>query len=591
MLIVPVVVFLVRHEASSAAVGGGQATILPPNRVGGASGQNDQRDADVFPSVAYDAVSGRYLAVWLTPRHAGSSSDGFDVYGAFLNRAGQPTGSEFRISDSNTAARSSPPSVATGNGEFAVAWTVRGSPCRVYVQRVLDASSRSDRQLTAGAAHQHSPNLIYNSTRQRYLLAYADGNDYMPPTLFGAQTADCGNDSSSTGRIRALEFHFNGDIPVVGSSRDISSVTGGGFRPRIARGAALGKHLIVWEDRRNAGSQAYRFDVYAQLLSDDLSLTGSNFALASGGDYANYDTSATWTPRPAVSAGDDRFLAVWFAREAQSNATIWSVNGRFVSGNGSPQAVFTIARMTFAQSHTGQAPAGFLATCYLNAAQEYLVGMTTHLESLWGYLSLALIQRVDREGRLLKLDGSVRSQPGVGYSVDYDNDDQIGIGLTANPVGGVGKADYMVIYGKHAPGHSSQDFDIWGTRVQLPSPNAKGNFVPFIAKAKDSRGCLVESAHPYTNSFDSTWTLVNSDSRATATRIHFSRIDTERGYDFIYVKDESNRQINRFDGTYASGVWSDPIPGRIVKVQLTSDGSVTAWGFCVDLVQTVTAIR
>ena len=100
-------------------------------------------------------------------------------------------------------------------------------------------------------------------------------------------------------------------------------------------------------------------------------------------------------------------------------------------------------------------------------------------------------------------------------------------------------------------------------------------------------GCLAESPHPYTNNYNNTWTLTNPDGNATASRIHFSRIETEPNYDYVYVRDASNNQINRWDGNHASGEWSATVPGRTVKVQLTSDGSVTAWGFCVDRIETV----
>ena len=99
-------------------------------------------------------------------------------------------------------------------------------------------------------------------------------------------------------------------------------------------------------------------------------------------------------------------------------------------------------------------------------------------------------------------------------------------------------------------------------------------------------GCLLESPHPYTDNYNNTWQLINPDTNATASRIHFSRIETETGYDHVYVRDANNNQINIYDGT-RSDQWSDPVPGRTVKVQLTSDGSVTAWGLCVDRIETV----
>jgi hypothetical protein len=476
--------FWVAGETGWASPASEGATIFSPNRVGGASGYEDERDADLYPAVAYDPSTGRYLAVWLTARNAGSSSDGFDVYGVFLDLTGHPVGSEFRISDDKTAARSGLPTVTVGNGEFAVAWAAKKGTCRIYVQRVTDTSYRADRLLVSGSEHYHSPSLVYNPTRHRYALAYVAGDDYLPPTLFGADTADCGNNASSTSGIRAVEFYFSGDSPVKGTVLDLSDVSGGGFRPYLAYSKTLNQYLAAWEDRRNASGQAYRFDVYAQRLSGDMALAGSDIVLAAGGDYTNYDTSATWTPRPAVAGGGDHFLTTWFSREVEDSAVIWSVKGNLISSGGTPGTVFTVAQMSFAQSHAGQSPTGFLPAAYASTAREYLVGMTSHLESVWGYLSLARIQRISSDGQLLKMDGSPQSTPGVGYSVDYENDDQIAMGLVVNPVSGAGTADYMAVYAKHRTDQTAQDFDIWSVRVQIPAPYVKSVYLPLVSKGR-----------------------------------------------------------------------------------------------------------
>jgi hypothetical protein len=468
-------------EISQAYPASGGGTIFSPNRVGGASGYEDPRDADLYPAMAYDPSTGRYLAVWLTARNASSSSDGLDVYGVFLDHAGQPVGSEFGISDDNTAAFNGPPAVAAGNGEFAVAWAARDGTCRIYVQRITDASYRADHLLVSGTGHHHSPSLVYNPARHRYALAYVAGDDYMPPTVFGADTGDCGNNASSSSGIEVTEFYFSGDSPVTGTWLDVSDVHSGTFRPHLAYSSALSQYLVAWEDRRSAGGEANRFDVYARRLSGDMSLTGSDIALATGGDYANYDASATWTPRPAVAGGGDRFLTTWFSREVADSAVIWSAEGSLVSSGGTPGTVFTVAQMSFAQSHAGQAPLGFLSAAYASTAQEYLVGITSHLESLWGYISFARIQRMSSDGQLLKMDGSPQSTPGVGYSVDYENDDQIAIGLAVNPASGAGSADYMAVYAKHRTDQTAQDFDIWSVRVQIPAPYGNSVYLPFVS--------------------------------------------------------------------------------------------------------------
>ena len=475
-----ILTLIVSQQKISQAAIDDPALLFSPKYVSGTFGYNDQRDADVYPAVSFDDVTGRYLAVWMTPRNAGSSSDGFDVYGIFLGLSGQPTGNSFRISDSKTVARNGIPAIVAGNGEFAVAWAMRGSSCKVYVQRVTDSSSRSDRLLVSGTGHFHSPNLAYNSVRQRYLLAYVKGDDYLPPTFLGAETDDCGNNVSSNSSLEAVEFYFQDDSPIIGNSLTISDTSGGAFRPQIAYSKSLNQYLIVWENRSNVTGD-YEFNVSAQLVNGNATLMGNDISLAIGGDYSNYDTTATWTPRPVVAGSNTHFLIAWFTRETQGTAVIWSVTGRFMSSKGTLDTPFTIAKMTFGQSHDGQSPTGFLSIAFGDSIQEYLVGLSTYMESVWGYLSFALVQRVNTNGQLLKLNGSIQSEPGVGYSIDTVLDDRIGIGVAAHSYS-LPIANYIVVYSKHAPSRSSQDFDIWNAQIRIQSADLFNTYLPLVTR-------------------------------------------------------------------------------------------------------------
>jgi len=91
----------------------GGATILQPAKVAG-----EALAVDVYPDIAYDPTSERYLLVWLSARGAQSQNDRFDVYGVFLDPSGAPLGDEFRISDDNNVARNGSPTLAAGDGEF-----------------------------------------------------------------------------------------------------------------------------------------------------------------------------------------------------------------------------------------------------------------------------------------------------------------------------------------------------------------------------------------------------------------------------------------------------------------------------------------
>jgi hypothetical protein len=468
------------HQASGHAMTAAvPADIASPSRVGGATNYGDERDADVYPSIAYSPYLGRYLVVWLSAR-AGSSSS-LDVYGKFLDRNALPIGSEFRITDSASAARNAPPSVAAGRNGFVVTWGKRSGYCEIYAQWVTDASYRADQLLVESSVHHHSPEIVYNANRDTFVIASSEGNDYLPPKLFGADISDCGNSSASTSRIRVDEFILYQGWLYWFNATTVSDAGAGAFRPRIAYNASAYKYLVAWEDRRNAAGAQYRFDVFAQLLAPTLQNEGADILLDSGSEYSNDDNSATWTPRPAVAEGKGQFLATWFDKRVESDVDIWSLLGSRVQSNGTISATpATLAEMSFASSHSGQAPAGFTAAGSLWTADEFLVAFTSHLESIWGYLSLALVQRVTPDGNLVDIDGNPMASSGVGASVDYDNDDQLSIDIAARPIGGSKTANYVVVYSKHNSESHSQDFDIWSVRIDMTTPTIREVYLPLV---------------------------------------------------------------------------------------------------------------
>ena len=99
-------------------------------------------------------------------------------------------------------------------------------------------------------------------------------------------------------------------------------------------------------------------------------------------------------------------------------------------------------------------------------------------------------------------------------------------------------------------------------------------------------GCIVESSHPYENNTSQTWTVTNPDTNAQSTRVHFSRVEVQDNHDYLILKDNTGQEHQRITGNYPSGLWSGPVPGSVVQVQLVTDSSVTRWGFCLDQVET-----
>ena len=93
-----------------------------------------------------------------------------------------------------------------------------------------------------------------------------------------------------------------------------------------------------------------------------------------------------------------------------------------------------------------------------------------------------------------------------------------------------------------------------------------------------------ESPHPYGNNGDCTWTY---DNGSPGFAFHFSMLETEAGYDYVYVKDADGNVVARYDGTHPlpGGVTTPCIPTSVGSVQLVTDQAVTDQGLIVDEVQ------
>jgi hypothetical protein len=123
---------------------------------------------------------------------------------------------------------------------------------------------------------------------------------------------------------------------------------------------------------------------------------------------------------------------------------------------------------------------------------------------------------------------------------------------------------------------------VYNWRLQVDDDIAPIASGPLIVLSE----CIVESPHPYENNMTQTWTVANPDENAHSTRVHFSQVDVEPG-DYIVLKDSTGEECQRITGSYPSGLWSKPVPGRVVQIQLVTDPSGTGWGFCLDQVETV----
>jgi bacillolysin len=90
----------------------------------------------------------------------------------------------------------------------------------------------------------------------------------------------------------------------------------------------------------------------------------------------------------------------------------------------------------------------------------------------------------------------------------------------------------------------------------------------------------IDSPHNYTNSYNGT----NEYSKAGATQVsvHFSRFETESGYDYVYIKDKNGVTKAQYTGTKAA-FWAT-VDGDKISINLITDSSVTAYGYHIDQV-------
>ena len=104
----------------------------------------------------------------------------------------------------------------------------------------------------------------------------------------------------------------------------------------------------------------------------------------------------------------------------------------------------------------------------------------------------------------------------------------------------------------------------------------------------DEKPVLAQSNHPYLTSNTNTWTIVNPDPSAKSSKIRFSRLDLGEDHK-IEILDSDDVVIQTIIDTsrniFVRDFWSDYIPGRVIKIRMTT-GSYAQWGFRVDAIET-----
>ncbi len=87
----------------------------------------------------------------------------------------------------------------------------------------------------------------------------------------------------------------------------------------------------------------------------------------------------------------------------------------------------------------------------------------------------------------------------------------------------------------------------------------------------------IESEHPYQNNYTHTWTI--HEPGASKIRVTFSKIDLERGYDWIAVA--ANGQAPVYYDGHRENFTTPEFDGDTLAITIHTDQSVTKWGFRV----------
>jgi hypothetical protein len=99
----------------------------------------------------------------------------------------------------------------------------------------------------------------------------------------------------------------------------------------------------------------------------------------------------------------------------------------------------------------------------------------------------------------------------------------------------------------------------------------------------EPKPALAESPHPYYPNTQRTWTLVNPNPVAAFTKVHFARLELGGGDSLVLYDGNGNRVQTFGEKTRLADFWSDDVPGRVVKVELSADsGWGEGWGFRID---------
>jgi len=240
---------------------------------------DDQSNASQSNPVIAADQAGNFVIAWNDLRDGN-----FEIFAQRFFNDGTPAGSNFQVSEDVTSGRQWYSSVAmNANGDFVVTWQDERQSNDIYAQRYS-----SDGAVT-GINFKVNDDNSTTSARSPAVSIDGSGNFYI--SWYAAE--------GSNFNLYAQRFANNGNAS--GSNFEVNDDQGDGWQlqPHTAANSS-GNFVIVWQDSRNL-----YYDIYAQRIANDGSLSGDNFRVNNDIGSANQ-----FSPVNTVD-GNGNFVIAW----------------------------------------------------------------------------------------------------------------------------------------------------------------------------------------------------------------------------------------------------------------------------------------
>lgn len=266
-------------------------------------------DGEWEPAVAWNSVANQYFVVWQDNRDG--ATRGWEIYGRRMGSDGTPAGGEFRVS-SSTATEGVPAVAfnATAN-QYLVVWQdSRNQATRgweIIGRRVGPTGTvlGSDFRISNATTDEIKPAMVWSATANQYLVVWEDKRNAATRgiEIYGRRVGAAGGFPSGDFRISTSTFDET--------------------RPAVTYNHTAGQFVVVWCDRRNAGTRGT--EIYGRRVGIGGGTVGRDFRI--GNSITNEDF-----PAVAWNANDNHYLVAWHDNRSLSTRD-WDIYGVRITGD------------------------------------------------------------------------------------------------------------------------------------------------------------------------------------------------------------------------------------------------------------------